>query len=351
MADSYRDYNYYYSNQLQAQVIERYKDEFKATLSDPTEAEITARYNEMLALNLQSFAVEGNYAAAIEANYKNVVYHPGYNVAEEKGYFFVMNILLKFSDEQSDMLTKFTDAKVANEDAIEAYRAYLATLITVNVSNTEYDESIDENAETNPMYSRPNVAVQTILDEMEVELNAATTVAERIEIFKKWTYLVNDDDGAFKAIEDGKPGYLVTPNGMTSSYVPEFTELARGLAERGEGSYGLADGDLTYCVTDYGIHILLVTYYPFDYSEKAGLDPVQIVVDDEMNLLTLDAVIDNEKGTTLREYIFDMLKDEKATNMQTNVNTELYGANKDSILKYPKIYKDILKEAEKLEKE
>jgi hypothetical protein len=352
LADTYRDYDYYYSNQLLTQVIERYKDEYKATLEDPTEAEILARYNEMLASNISSFATDGNYATALDSgDYEKVIYHPGYSVNDEKGYFYVMNILMKFSDEQSDMLAKFTDSEVANEDAIKVYRDYLATLIKVNVSNTEYDSEIGE-TEDNKMYDRENIAVDTILGEMEAELNAATTVAERIEIFKKWTYLVNDDPGAFTAISDGKPGYLVTPEGVKSSYVTEFTDLARSLSAVGEGAYGLNAGQLSYCVTDYGIHVMLVSYYPFDYANKAGQDPLLIMVDTEnRNILTLNYVVDIVKGTTLREYITDILKEEKATNMQTVLNRQLYGENKDKIETFPKVYKDLLKEAQKLEKD
>lgn len=346
-----RDYNYYYSNQLTSKVIERYREEFKKTIADPVEADIIARYNEMKAANLLAFAKDGAYKTALESNPKNVVYHPGYDIVEEKGYFYVKNILLKFSPEQEAELKKFKDQKVANEDAIIAFRAHLADQILVNVSNVDFDEN-EERSEDNPVFSRKDVPAATIIAEMQADLNAATTLAETIQVFIDWTYKVNDDPGMFNVLEEGKPDYLVPPAGLESPFVPEFTELSRALFELGEGAYGLGANELSYTVTDFGIHFILVTSIPFNYAEKKGgnNDIFELAVIDDMNFLTLDAVIDNMTGQTLREYIFDTLHNEKVDNALTVSNNAFFRQHEETaITKHPKVYKDILKKAQELE--
>lgn len=349
LTEQYLDYNYYFNNQLLSKVIDRYEEEYKSASVDVSEAEIVARYNEMLNLNIANFAVEGAYATALESDMNTIIYHPGYNVTEETGYFYVKNILLSFSDEQTALLKAFTDSNVANEAAIAAYRDYLATQILVNVSNIHYVAD-SEVTEEKDMYIRENVAVQTIIDEIEIDLNNAVTLADKIKVFVDWTYLVNDDPGMFTNLTEEKPDYLVTPEGEESSYVTEFTELARNLFKEGEGAYGLNDNELSYCVTDYGIHLIMVTAIPFNYAEKQGSN--QIVVDDGKNILLLDAIINNTTGQTLREYIEETLIEEKGTNAVTNTNTDFYAANKDTaITNYPKVYKDLLKAATELETE
>lgn len=344
----FKDYNYYYSNQLLSKVIERYKDEYKKELADPTDAEIEERYNEMLNKNISAFSLKGAYAEALKKDPKPVIYHPGYDIKELKGYFFVKNILLKFSDDQTDLLNKFKEGKVANEEAVKVYRDYLANQIKVNVSNPEFDSEKDE-SEENQKFARKDVPVNTILDEIKADLNASVTLKEKIEKFVDWTYLVNDDPGMFTNMAEGKPDYLVTPEGEKSDYVEEFTALARGLFQKGEGAYGLNPNELSYCVTDYGIHLIMVSYIPFNYAEKQGTNQVGIL--EGKNVNTLDAIIDNVKGQTLKEYIFDILKEEKAENAITVVNRDLYIKYKETaVTTYPKVYKDMLKEAKKLEK-
>jgi len=345
----YKDYDYYFSNQLLQKVIDRYEEEFKKGIT-VTDQEINARYNEMLASNIETFEANADaYATALKENPKDIIYHPGYDNDTDKGYFFVKNILMKFSDEQTADLDAFKNNKVASEEAIEDYRDYLASQIKVNVSNPDYDADLGE-TEENQMYSRKDVPVQTIMDEIEADLNACTTLKEKLEKYIDWTYLVNDDPGVFTALSEEKPDYLVTPEGEKSDYVTEFTELARSLYEKGEGAYGLNPDELSYCVTDFGIHLIMVSYIPFDYLHKQGSDEIAVDVENDRNLLTLNAVIDPIEGTTLKEYIEETLKDEKGENQLSVVKREFYKANKDTAVKtYPKTYKDLLKEAQKLE--
>ena len=64
-----------------------------------------------------------------------------------------------------------------------------------------------------------------------VQLQAVRNYALN-EAIADWLYLVNDDDGMFES-----DTYTVTPDGSDSSYVEEYTVLARKLASQGAGSY------------------------------------------------------------------------------------------------------------------
>ena len=82
--------------------------------------------------------------------------------------------------------------------------------------------------------------------------------------FDKWIYMA---DGANSGMEDvlknESMGNIATPEDYDSSYVESFTNLARELALKGFGSYG-------WCVSQYGIHFIMITGYTADVAVETG---------------------------------------------------------------------------------
>ncbi len=356
--------------------------------------QIQVRYEEMIAAEKLSYDNDENaYATALGSDPSSLLYHPDYDVATEKGYFYVKNILLPFSDEQKALLSSVEATGNYTDEAIEIYRSSLASEILVNVYNvdigaddeadyfdTELDITlgsvvggygvvddpltidIDESIvpdEVNYVYQREDVPLNTIFQEIVTDLNAATTLEDLIKVYEDWTFLVNEDAGAFKGIISDSTDYLVSPEGKSSTYVTEFTDLSRGLFELGVGAYGgvtgaIVDGitiinynaDLTYCVTDYGVHIVLVSEIPFDYAVDKNTN--QVTVNDEgMPLKTLDYNVNDEE--TIRDIIRETLENEYAKTYYSYDRREFFKSSSDSVETYEKIYKELMKEAVKLE--
>jgi hypothetical protein len=199
----------------------------------------------------------------------------------------------------------------STDAAYEAVRALMADKITVNISNLYYDadyEATEEDAENaeSPAnaYVAYDVPVATVLALIKADLDAANAISnayERqmaiLEVAIQWMYRAN-------GITNNGLGYLVTPKGEKSDYVTEFTALSRALIAQGIGSYEVTDGDIAseysldvntwYCVTDYGIHIIIASYIPYDYN-ALGIDGTRLfdsLATYEENILPMDYIVE-----------------------------------------------------------
>lgn len=135
----------------------------------------------------------------------------------------------------------------------------------------------------------------------------------KIAEFDRWIYAINDDEGMF-----GDKKYVETPNGMASSYVPEYTALVRALLEEGKigntqttvDSYTVNNGTdkdgkeyaiyndvdgISYIINDYGVHIVMVTDIPVDTTIN---DSSRYTVEK----VTTDTTINGVTNTVVKEY-------------------------------------------------
>lgn len=262
LASSYKDYDYYLNSYYETRILEKYEEMLGESLPEITDEEIDTYYTKLKNTQISNYVDEAAYSSALSSA-SNVIYHTN------KGYSQVRSILLKFSDDQSAVLTNVKALLEGNDTAIENYRALLAlgsdvasssglgiyenladNGIKVNVSNPDYNADEDElkDAYTDlgvdyrvVLYAMANdiaekadklvaaAEAQGITD--AVQLQAVRNYALN-EAITDWLYLVNDDDGMFES-----DTYTVTPDGSDSSYVEEYTVLARKLASQGAGSY------------------------------------------------------------------------------------------------------------------
>lgn len=374
---SFRDYGYYLNSQYETQLLSKYQRSLGANYTLESEAVkllVRGKRDEYIQLNKEKFSgnTEANYKAAL-GNLSNLVYTP----ESQKGYGYVFNTLFKFSDEQTAKLEAFKKEQT-DEEVIKAYRAALANEITVNVTNPDYDpehkcEECD-NSETPPcdnpdcpskMYTRENVPVITIINEIYAELQAVENNAElstpakfkaKREIVTKWLYLVNDDKGMYdteknNAFTNNGLGYLITPEGAASDWVKEFTDLGRALINgtgNGENGAGEGQGAYGYCVTDYGIHMMFVSYVPFDEKRITAEN------DKTNGYIPLDYVVyygregdANDPDKTLEDMIFKSLKDLYIQQEYEKDAQSAISKYSDSIKRNDKLWKKIMKELEK----
>lgn len=363
LADNYKSYDYYLNSAYETQLISKYKRELGEKF-DPDDTAVKAEYERYVSLNKEKFSIEteSNYKSAISSSLTNTVYHP----TSEHGYGYVFNILFKFSDEQSTELKNFT-AGQPDKTIVEKYRAQLAKKIEVMKSNPDYDpdEVCEEcekaqkdnkdpnkyctkekcNARPYEVDSEGNIKkynVMDVINELTAKLDAATTFEAKREIAAQYVYMVNDDTGMYNtssnnAITAGGNGYLISPHETDKTYVEEFSKKGRELVNNGLGSYG-------WCVTDYGIHFMFVSYIPYDATkvEKENEIPLKYIVyygreDDE-----------NDKNKTLRDVIVQDLKSKNTEARYQIAAQNAIAANKDnSISRNKKAWEKTVKELKK----
>lgn len=363
LADNYKSYDYYLNSAYETQLISKYKRELVKDF-DPDDTAIRAEYDRYVSLNKEKFSIEteSNYKSAISSSLTNTVYHP----TSEHGYGYVFNILFKFSDEQSTELKNFT-AGQPDKTIVEKYRAQLANKIEVMKSNPDYDpdEVCEEcekaqkdnkdpnkyctkekcNARPYEVDSEGNIKkynVMDVINELTAKLDAASSFEAKREIAAQYVYMVNDDTGMYNtssnnAITAGGNGYLISPHETDKTYVEEFSKKGRELVNNGLGSYG-------WCVTDYGIHFMFVSYIPYDATkvEKENEIPLKYIVyygreDDE-----------NDKNKTLRDVIVQDLKSKNTEARYQIAAQNAIAANKDnSISRNKKVWEKTVKELKK----
>ena len=262
LSSTYKDYDYYLNSYYETRILEKYEEMLGESLPAVTDEEVSAYYTKIKNTQISNYVDESAYSSALSSA-SNIIYHTN------KGYSQVRSILLQFSDDQSAALKNVQSLLEGNDTAIENYRALLAlgsdvastdgigiyeglceNGIKVNVSNPDYDADKDELKDA---YTDLGIDYRVILYAMAndiaekteslvsaaqakgitdaVELEAVRNYALN-EAITDWLYLVNDDDGMFDS-----DTYTVTPDGSDSSYVEEYTVLARKLAAQGAGSY------------------------------------------------------------------------------------------------------------------
>ena len=368
LADNYKSYDYYLNSAYETQLISKYKRELvkEFNLDD---AAIKSEYDRYVSLNKEKFSIEkeANYKSAISSSLTNTVYHP----TSEHGYGYVFNILFKFSDEQSTELKNFT-AGQPDKTIVEKYRAQLAEKIEVMKSNLDYDpEAVCEkckqaqNASKNPnkyctdkdckahpyeVYEEGHEKageikkynVMDVINELTTKLEDPenNTFEKKREIATQYVYMYNDDTGMYNtssnnAITGNGNGYLISPHETDKTYVEEFSKKGRELVNNGLGSYG-------WCVTDYGIHFMFVSYIPYDTT-------VSGVADD---LIPLDYIVyygrEDDENKTLRDVIVQDLKSKNTEARYQIAAQNAIAANKDnSISRNKKAWEKTVKELKK----
>lgn len=262
LGSTYKDYDYYLNSYYESRILEKYEEMLGDSLPEITDEEVNTYYTKLKNTQISNYVDEAAYSSALSST-TNIVYHT------TKGYSQVRSILLKFSDDQTAALENVKALLSGNDTAIENYRALLAlgsdvastsglgiyenlcdNGILVNVSNPDYDPDEDELKDA---YTDLGVDYRVVLYAManDIASKADKLVAKAQELgitdageleavrnyalneaISDWMYLVNDDDGMFES-----DTYTVTPDGSDSSYVEEYTVLARQLAKQGAGSY------------------------------------------------------------------------------------------------------------------
>ncbi len=270
---SYTSFEYFLEDKIDSIILKNMQNDLKEP--EATEAEIEKAYNDLVNTDWKSYSDEDSFASAISST-------SWMSVNASKDYTAVKSTLLKFSDEQSSALKAIATMYANSETKISELREMVAlgqydndniikTLlgeegsgIKVNVSNYKYDSTTDKLADAytdkdvdykvvlyamaNSVEAIANQIVAMYTDGMSSEELAenATNINivrynAKVEAYTQWMYLVNDDSGAFSS-----EYYTITPAGKASSYVSEYTVLAREIAKEAVASFALSTVSAAY---------------------------------------------------------------------------------------------------------
>lgn len=276
LEEQYADYDYFLVQQMQSFIVDKYQDQIGEELdSVKVNENVTIRYDKQVATDIKAYVSNDDYKSALD----NGTYT---YAAPSKDYVQVKSILLSFSDKQLEAIEQIAKLYVQDENIAKAYRDAIATGfvgdlnkedievfaklgIDVNVSNPDYDPDEDElkDAYTDASvegkdnaYANPAVSYLTVLYAMAEDIQSKVDLAVKYaednnmsdlekylvkeyaskQAFNDWIYLVNDDSGMFSS-----DSYLVTPEGEATTYVEEYTVLARALTSAGVGAMAIND--------------------------------------------------------------------------------------------------------------
>ena len=400
MESNYRSYQYYYLSKLKTQAVTAYEEIVGKTASGVSEAEILAEYNKQLnEQKLDLLLGEKKYSDVSDASsVKTEIVH------EDGKVFYVQNLLLKITDDLDEKYSAWEKENVANKEALEAYKNSLIDQTGVYVSNVEYDKDATCEEESCTCTACENYKGETpgectdadctcvkcpnkrfitaefaeehglalsedgtinILDALNVvtadladlAVDAPTEArVANLEKFKKWIYMLNDDDGSFTAFTDGKLGYSLSMD--ESSYVENFTACARALAygDAAEKTtwhvVGNGVGSFGYCYTTYGIHVIMLSGYAIDpayvteANKVAGTDYYALPVDAITDYTSYKAAEETTPAKGSLKYgIVESLEKDKKDALTGSFKKDFYQKEMEESVKityFDKVYKDLI---------
>jgi hypothetical protein len=377
-----KDINYYYNSSFESAVLSALQHEVKkeALQKNPvTDEQIIAEYNYLYATGKDSYASKttekdkyDTFASAMKDGIETLYYYPTLNLTYKGNsysltdFFYVYQLLLKFSDEQSAFLAANIGA---NTTLAQQYYEYVKNLIEVRESNPDYDPDFDcpyhekgIGTEADCIYegegicpscpyilnedgSYKMVSYGTIYNGLQDALIAiyndnSLTEAQKadkaIEKFLEYVYKYNDDTG----VMNKSLGYAIGPKGYdpNSGFDANFIDLCLKVYNYNNAALGgktgnafSADNTLAYGLTSYGVHMVMITSTPFDFNGGAGLENLT----DAQKIDYLKRAV-NLDGTTL----YDKIKENLTSDLMTRAYTKYTNDNVKSDLKDDK---DIVK--------
>ncbi len=274
---------------LMSKLLEKYREYLgnNVTVSDD---DVMARYNTILAKENEKYALSDSAFVSKLKSIQNAAGFSGENYVlnvPKTGYAFALNLLVKFSDEQSSMLealkTRLDNKEITSEEYYEGREALLNELKASDqrlswltnygynselfediafdgVATPDLKDGVQTRDETGHFKYTELSAKEYSFDEFFAKVNNVLGGVEagevdgykiyKSDVSKKsdfidliWQY--GEDDGSLNT----EIGYVCFANDSESSYVAEYQAASKALATCEEGSYVVV-------ATDYGYHII-----------------------------------------------------------------------------------------------
>ena len=320
-----------------------------------TDVDVVNKYVENLTANKEAIQKDDTAYVTAITNNQVFFYHP------EAGYGTVKHILLSFEEADDEFshvdfngdwsFKDYEDQKSQDysEDRNKAFRAKLAENLVVNYygdfmawfdSEEGYKALTDEDKEKLVDWRDGKTAVEeklsynTFFNKVVDEINAQTTIGDKLTKFENFIfgYSFAGDSGMFNNDVD----YSVKGEDE-SSYMGEFTAICQKLMMDKDSEdysenvdYGVYTageigkvGAMGWCITDYGVHLVIVTNLYQDINVDKDVSDVTV---DDLKEIVLD---NNNPDVTLYSYLKDSLVSNKKTNIINNYEVNFIQNVKD----------------------
>lgn len=232
------------------------------------------------------------YDKAMLESFKDVYYVPDDN------YFFVSNLLIKFTDEQK--------TEYANIDK----DAYLSDKVKKQRKSELINDCVAKVRDNDgKIIDGEKVYVNDLLKDLQMELNNATTNDKKAQIFRDYLYKYGEDTGVQNA------EYMYVIGTKTSKMVESFNTASRELNNKGE--FG-AISDLV--ASEYGVHIIFYGGKIENLFTVNSLENFKLDLSDIEKLTSAKLSVLNNK--TVFDKVFETLSNDNYSifeNMNLNV--------------------------------
>ncbi len=320
-AEIERIYESYYENALYS----KYQEYINST-AVITDADVVAKFKELLNSSSESNTLEDNYVSVITStsNETLILYH----YEGKYVYFSVQHILISFDDDTLEIL-KSTEGYDADKDKM--FRDYYEEVRKQYVSDQMTTTYRDENGYTakDGDDNKLTISIADILknynselatrlgtlqndDEYKSMTEDEKSLAEtrvRTLLFNEYAWKYSGDTGSLTSDSlAGVLGYTISSEKDNhGSFVKDFANGARELYEAyvagGENS-GIGE-TISSVVSDYGVHLMMLTGV---YEGGAVVD-VEDKTDDQIIEELQSNYVSNLTKETLYEYVYDLIKE------------------------------------------
>ena len=354
LADQYKNEEYLLQAQYQTLVIKALQEKLYEAVN-VTDAQIidkfiTDRTNQKEKFN----ADESAYASAINSN-QVVFYH------KTPGFGTVKHILLSFEEASAELdvekthiffdvnpsdpnvytkaeLDRRKESNLYTDDQINEYRLEMMRKIKVVDYGdfadwwATYDKDANEDLidwrDTKYNSTNPRLSISNFLSEVIQAVNAKSELKDKISKFVDYIFGYNaaEETGMFNNEND----YVIEPDG--TKYMAEFQAVSEYLISgkalpsdidplNFDISEGTGLGKVGFCITDYGVHLVMAT--------NVFSDDLYAAAESARTADSLKAIIiNNEKGSNLYDYIKDSIIAAEKNNVMTSYQSnfiDIYG--------------------------
>ncbi len=232
-------WEYYLTSQYDSLIVDRYERMLGEDIK-VTKEEIQQEYERVIAQNKESFQLsDTGYSSALGGSLNSTYYHP----ADEKGYGFVTNILLRLDDEHLNMLTAQLSANPSNKEAVRVLRNKYLSELTVKISNPKYDADAKYEED-----------------------------GEEIELRDPMTDPKNKYNNSGNKEEDHSYQFKKSGDGDTAVYENNYNEILSFGKKLDEGGKETDEYEIKFQATEHPtMAYLLKTWPAFDKGEQIGI--------------------------------------------------------------------------------
>ena len=305
-------------------LISKFEENYKAN-QVITSSSILEKYKSYVRVDKDLYTnLKSTYISRAQSSISKIYYHP-----YEEELIYVSHILVKYDYNNDDYnLKDVYDKKYASGEITEQQYNYYTSDEYLGNQCKVY-EIVDGEFDTENVVMNANELYVLVQN----ELSKISDPDARLDKFVDLTYKYNQDTGLFSSSDF----YTIQlDTSYTDTMVEEFANLSRDLYNNGGvGSYGI-------CYTQYGAHIVYVAGVVENVLPLENESALNSLTVEQLNNVVIKNNMYNFGTYTLLDRVAESCLKDNYTEYEKLKITEVKSSYKDTIVKYPKRYADLI---------